>query len=251
MRTQVRPLMDAQRATLRDMRDASKEEIKRLREEAREEIKSNREEAEANRKAFQADNRNELKSLKADLTDEQKATLSELGKMFKEDMDALKKELKDAATPEEKVAIYEEMKTLVETHYIAMKDVVKDNAEAVALLEERHQVYLENETLREENRETREEYRTEREETIDNYRENFAKRLGDRLGRISDANLQKLLDRIDTLLAKYENDTTITEARKDKIVGQLVALKELIEEHMENDDVEADVLDIIEEITAE
>lgn len=231
-----------------EMKKMNKEKLSEMKKMNIEKIKDNKKEAEDNRKEFKMDNRNELKDVKSTLTEEEKTALETLRDTFESDMKALKEASKTAT---DKEAVYAEMKELADAHYEAMKTALSGNAEAVALLEEKQAIHDTNENLREENRDSRKEYRQERNETVQKYRDLFIAKLGNRLESIPNDKLAKVADTIDTLLLKYEENTTLTEEKKDTIMSQLVALKEIIEEKIEGDDLAEEVTGIVDELLSQ
>lgn len=119
------------------------------------------------------------------------------------------------------------------------------------LLEKRKAVYTENEALRAENREVREEYKAERKEFIDTYKGVFIKRIGNRLDSIPTANLEKAADRIDAMLEKLEANSSMSEERKQAQIDAILALKEIVEDRIENDESDEDVLETFEDLLSE
>jgi F0F1-type ATP synthase membrane subunit b/b' len=166
-------------------------------------------------------------------------------------MEELKIELKEAESEEEREEIREEMDEIVEEYFEEAEEIVGSESDAAALFVKRKEVYETNERLRDENKEIRKEYRQTRNETVTKYRAAFIKRLGNALDRIPNEKLENVLDKIDTLIERYESSENVSEERKDKILGQLIALKEIIEEKLEGDDVEDEVNDLVEELLSE
>lgn len=94
------------------------------------------------------------------------------------------------------------------------------------------------------------EFRGERSELVSKYKEAFAKRLIEKLPKMSSDKLEKLLVRIESNITKLEANTRTTTEAKDKIISQLISLKELIEEEIENKSSSEEEIDI-EAILAE
>jgi hypothetical protein len=79
--------------------------------------------------------------------------------------------------------------------------------------------------MREENKmdrkEMRDEYKEKRFEMRMKYRKLINKRLGDKINKISDTKLEKVLVRIDSRITKIENNTKLSDSKKEKILAIL------------------------------
>lgn len=228
-----------------------KEEMYMMKEEAKWDVKENRTEAKENRKEFRMENKDEFEEIKSELSDEEKDALAELKESFKAASDSLREEMKTASSDDEKEEIRESMKELVDLYHEDVKEILADNTAALSLLEERKEIYEENEDLREENREIREDYRSDRKEYIKKYKKSFVKRLGNALDSIPMEKLEEISERIDTFIEKYESNDAISDTKKNAVLDQLAALKEIIEERLEWDDLEEDVVEMVEDLLAE
>jgi hypothetical protein len=232
---------------MKEERDTMKAKIKEMKKDMLDGIKENRDAAKENRKRFQDENLDDIDDVKSGLTDVQKTELEKLKTSFGVEMDALRAKMKTLTTLEEKEVPQAEMKGLAESHYTAVKKILWDDAKE--LIEKRKEVYEENESLREENRDARKEFRGERAKLVENYKTAFVSRLGVKLDKVSNAKLETILTKVNTMIPTYEANASINATKKDKILGQLVALKEIIEEKIETDDVETEVLDLMNELT--
>jgi len=111
---------------------------------------------------------------------------------------------------------------------------------------ERREVFEENKKLRKENIEARKAFRGEREDKIVKYKEAFNSRLKSRLDRISDSKLEKVATKVDAAIEKIENNSRISDTKKDALMSQLIALKEIIDEKLEDNGAEEDTIDLDE-----
>jgi len=207
-------------------------------------IQANRKQAAQNLKDFQTNNGNLLKSVKSELTDEQKTELTGNAQEFKSSMDSLRKQAQ-TATGSALSDLQDQMKELASKHYQDMKDIVGDNSGALDIIDQRINVFEENQSLREENTQIRKSYASDKTTIVEKYRENFSKRLAGTLDTIPTEKLTQVDTKIDTLLNKYENDATLSEAKKNAIIAQLIAIKSLVEESMSANGIQGDVLDVI------
>jgi len=210
------------------------------------EIIENRNEAKENRKAFREENKAELQEVRENLTDDQQSELENTRESFKNEFAALREEMKQAQDDQEKEAIREEIDELKGAQFIKIGEIIWESA--LVLIEERKAVSEENESLREESREIRAQYKANRKEQIDTYRDAFVKRIWNRLDNIPTANLEKAAEKIDAMLEKIENDETMSEERKQARLDAVLALKEIVEDRLENDESEEDILEIFSDI---
>ncbi len=201
-------------------------------------INGNKDAAKQNRKDFRGENKEVFQSLDEDT----KAELKQLGEDFKAEMKALKDKFK---TSDDREGLLEEMKALSQSHHDKVEVVLADNPEALAVLAERKEVFEKNAELRQDSAEARKQFRGERWDLIVKYKSAFVKRIGNKLDKISEDKLERLLSKIGQLIEKYENNDKLSDDRKDKVISQLVALQEMIEEKLEDEDDE-DILDIEE-----
>lgn len=224
------------------------EEMREKHKEMKEKMQENRTQMRENRKMHHADHKDMMLELKETLTQEQKEALENMHEMMQEEMQTLREKMEDAETMEEKEAIKEEMDTLVETHHESLKKYFSDNQEALEILEARMKTYEKNEILRQENKELRKDYVGAKREMVEKYKTTFLKRLEGRLDKMPEERLEEVSQRIDAMLEKYENNEDMSHAKKEAMISALIALKEIIEEKMEEMGVQDDVTETIESI---
>lgn len=95
-----------------------------------------------------------------------------------------------------------------------------------------------NKELRGDNKEIRQDFRQQRQDLRVKYREQFTKALGSRLDKMNEDKLNIVITRIDSAIAKVESNTKLTQTNKDKLLAQLDALKDLINEKLGNTSAE-------------
>lgn len=232
---------------MRDKKQEFQEDMKELRQERNQELKDNKMQMQENRQEFRQENGEEMKDAFGELDEGTREALKDLGESHKEALDAIHEKYKEMERNEENYeAMREEIDALNATHYEEVKALLGDSADALNLLEKRKDVFKENQDLRKDSAEARKEFRGERNELVQKYKDSFISRLKNALDKIPDDKLEKVLAKIDAAMEKYEENEKITEERKDKIMSQLIALKEIIEEKIEERDTEEDGLDLEE-----
>ena len=73
------------------------------------------------------------------------------------------------------------------------------------------------------------------------YKTKFNKVLWDRLSKVSNSKLEIVYDRIEEKLEEIKSSETIDKERKDKIIAQLLALREIIAQEIENEELSIDI----------
>lgn len=186
------------------------------------------------------------------LSDEDKAKLEALRSEHKSDMETLKADyeakIKVATTLEEKevlrVELREKMQELSKAYLTELKTLVSQDEQAHAYIEARKAVFEENKALRKASLEKRRELRGERVSQILTQKEVLTKSLGSRVDTIVQKKPEKvvnILTKVEAMIQKFETNTKLTEVNKQKILDQLKALKELIEDSVTNQEIETEV----------
>ena len=67
---------------------------------------------------------------------------------------------------------------------------------------------------------------------VEKYKQAFLNRLGDRIKKIPTSKLEKVLPKIDKIIERFEKNTKLSKERKERILSQLGALKEIIEDRL-------------------
>lgn len=78
----------------------------------------------------------------------------------------------------------------------------------------------------------RSEFKNQRSELRSKYKKSFATKLENRLDSISETKLEKILIVIDNKIGEVEVNTKLSEIQKERILSQLEALKEIINEKL-------------------
>lgn len=240
--TNAKPMMNNERW---EKAKELKEELRKKKEEEMKMIKENRENMSQNRQDYRVENKEQLKETFSWMKEEKKDELKSLSEENRDEIKALNEEYKwkllDEASREE---YNQKLKELVEKHFEEMKTVVWDDETIDSLMQERKQVFDENKKLREENMNARIEYRWERANMIEKYKKNFVKRLEAAIPKIKLEKLSTVADKIDTMILNIEDNDKLSDDKKDSLVSQLVALKEIVEEEIENRWMMEDMIDI-------
>ena len=231
-----------------------KEKMGKLREKRDGSIKVNRMEMKENRKDLRTEKKDNMWELKELLTTEEAAAMKALHEEKKasmEDNEKMSKQDYKKLSDEEKEVIKEEKKTKMEAHMAKVKEILANNPEALKYIEEKHAQKAEMKTkhkeLRDENMQSRKDFREKRGTLVDTYKKAFIKRLWNRLDKIEDSKLEKVLDKIDTIEVAFEAKTNMSDERKTKILSQIQALREMIEDRLETSiDEEIDEDDILD-----
>ena len=138
---------------------------------------------------------------------------------------------------ESRIEYKEKLEGLAEQYYLDLKETFKDNEGALELVDARNKVNEENKKLREENAKIRKEFRGRREAMILGYKAKFIERLEKKIERISDSKLENTSEQVDKLIEKFEANEKISEETRDKILSQLTALREIVDERIESMDL--------------
>ena len=216
-----------------------KSKVQQLKESTKEAVSENREEIKENISNYREENKKGRAELFAGVDKETRTQIKILIEETKAQIESLKAEL---AGSDDKEGILKQVEAVYNDHIADVKTLLADYPEALEAIQDRTEVFEANKTLREENKKTREAYRWARNKMVQSYKANFVKKIGNKLDAISDDRLEKLLDRIDTMESQFEENTEISDERRDTVISQLIALKELIQEHLEDTELDIDSL---------
>ena len=179
-------------------------------------------------------------------------------KQFKEDFSLFKEKIKELKGDEKKQEIEkfkEEKKQEMEKHFEEVKSIVDKNTEAGAaflkkiweLKEKHHNFKKQTQERKTEYRgqaqERKTEYRTKKMELKIKYKKVFVLKLTKRLDSISDDKLEKISKIIEGRIKKIEENTRISDSKKEKILAQYEAIKEIINERLDSSEDEEVNLD--------
>lgn len=237
---------DDNRIKYKSEKNNAQKEISEKRKHLKWSVTKNRKEAKKNRKDFKIEHAQEYKNIKETLSEEEKNELETIKDSFKTQAKALRDSLKQVETEEARDEIRDQMNSLREEQFSTVADVLWENAATV--MKKRKSIYEENKALREDSRSAMSEYKAHRKEYIDTYKGVFIKKIGNRLDKIPTANLEKAAEKIDAMLEKIENNSAMSEERKQSRLDAVIAIKEIVEDRLENDEGDAEILDIIDEL---
>ncbi|MDQ7009907.1 MAG: hypothetical protein Q9M94_06455 [Candidatus Gracilibacteria bacterium] len=193
-------------------------------------------------RANMEEKQSEMKKSFSALDDDTRAKLKQENKIFKEEIKKIREEHKNKKLDEEaREVLKEKMEEVRKANYEKMEDNLAGNEEALNAIKSRKEVFEKNRELRKQNTEKRIEFRGERNDMVVKYKTAFISKLGTRIEKINDSKLEIILPKIDTLVEKMEKNTRLTEEKRDMIISQLIALKEIIEEKLENSAADVDI----------
>jgi hypothetical protein len=125
-----------------------------------------------------------------------------------------------------------------------VKEIVGENANLLGLVDKRIEVLDENKLLRQENLDTRKEWREAKAELIEKYKTAFMNKLKSKLDTISAEKLEKVLTKVNAMIEKTLNNNKLSQTSKEKIIAQLEALKEILENKIDETTIINDEIDL-------
>jgi len=186
-----------------------------------------------------------MKEIFADVSDENKEELKTLREENKTAKNEIKESLKDKnLTLEEREELQEELKEINEAYDEKVAELVAGSETATAFLEERKALKEQNAAIRAEAKEARKAYRDGRDEKVEEYKEIFLGKLAQAIPRIGDDKLATIGEKIEKMVENIEANDNITDEKKDKLLAQVISLKEILEEELENRELDEEDLDI-------
>lgn len=238
------------KAEMKAKMEEKKEAFKQLKKERKEFVWNKREEMKQNREEFRNTHAEEFKTTFKSIDDEVKTKLKESRNSFKSERQEIIAKLKDKTISfEEKSELLKDLHEVNKNAYETLKDNLSWNEQALGLLEKRKEVYDVNSSIRSDISEKRKEFREKRSEVISKYKTLVIKKIGSKIDRMSDEQLEKLKERVEALYTKIENNDKMTEERKEKTLSLLEWLIDTINEKLEMIVVEEDnEVDIIDEV---
>lgn len=232
---------------LREAKEDSKilkDELKKSREELREEVKTKKDEIKTNREEFK-ENSWDLKDILSDISDEQKEELKTLRDSHRATVEDIKEQLKNKElTSDEREELRNQLDEELSSYAEDVKEVIGDDAEASSYVDSRLELRNKNSEIRDEIRKNRVETRGEMGDMIEKYKEAYFSKLATVVPKLATEKLEKLSTKIDTMLEKIEANTKLSQDKKDKLVAQIVSLKEIIDEELETRDILDEELEI-------
>lgn len=169
-----------------------------------------------------------------ELSLENKDTLKALRDEHKIETDAIKEKLKNTnLTLEERETLRLDLKNLNDELLLKIKEIVGDNSKALSFVNQREELRMQNQELREENKTDRIKFREERKEMVEKYKEKYYNTLAKAIPVIKVEKLEKISERINKLHESIEANTRISTERKEKLLSQILSLKEIMEEELD------------------
>ena len=146
---------------------------------------------------------------------------SEKGSQYAGNLDIYKTKLKALKQIREEYIsnLKENVTSITKESSIKKDEVVK------AIEEKKQKLAEEAKKMKEEKLTTMDNLKQKKLDLVKKYKENYSKKLWEKLGKLSEEQLQKALERTNKLIEKY--------ATKESALVQLTALKELIQEKLE------------------
>ena len=89
------------------------------------------------------------------------------------------------------------------------------------------------------NIEARIEFRGKLNDKVEKYKNNLGSKLEKGLPKIKEEKIENVLTKIDKVTEVIEKNTKISQIKKDQILTQIIALKELLEEELESKNLDS------------
>ena len=220
-------------------------DMKQIRADRNEILKNNKIEMRDNREYFRKENREDIKQVFSWLSEDTKKGLKDTHVELQADIKELHEEYQDKLKDEEgREELKIKLEELQNKYHKKVNELVWDNTEAMEILNKRKNVYQANQEIRKDSYMARKEFRGERSKIVAKYKWKFLERLWKVLDKASTSKLEKISAKIDWLIERFESNSKLSDKRKDKIISQLIALKEIIDEKLEENDAEMEDLDL-------
>ncbi len=180
-----------------------------------------------------------------DLSDDTQEELEDIYEKYQDLRSELMEEMRSGGfSSSQAESIKEDMQSMQEDMYDEIEELLEDNNETEALEElENIREDMEEKMWQNTKKFSREtfsedkyssEKRSKRDKKRSWYKSSFSGKLGKSLNKYSDDTLESVIDKIDDLIEKYEDNDDISEEKQEDIILQLEALRELVEEEMDN-----------------
>lgn len=216
-----------------EKREEMQEKLEELKEEYKEEMEENDDEDEKYEKM------KEYKEEMQEIIDEHKEEMmEEKEEMLEEFLDWVYDIVWDLSEWEE--------------YYAKLKEALEEKKDCNKKMYYSKKEYKEKNTkeykkeYKEKRKSLNSEYKVEREELRKKYKKSFQKRVENKLEKISEAKLEKIIVKIWDIIEKVENNSNYTEEQKDILISQLMALSDLVNEELWNKDLKIDIDEILE-----
>lgn len=227
----------------KEWRKEFRDNMEKLREDKKNEINNNKDEIKNNREDLK-NNKKELNPIIKWLDDATKEKVKVLQDQFKKDMDALKEQYKDKIDETSKKEFITKSEDLRKKHLDDMTILLWNSEDAKKIIEARKEIISKNSDLRQSNQDIKKNFRQEKSKLIEEYKTSFITKLANSLDNIDIEKLQVISTRIEKMINNTENRKDLTVEVKDKLLSQLFALKEIIQDKINVKTTTSDVINI-------
>ncbi|MDD2907279.1 MAG: hypothetical protein PHH98_01430 [Candidatus Gracilibacteria bacterium] len=208
-----------------------KKDIKEIRAEKKDEISENFKTMKENREEIKSEF--SLKSVLKGLNSELNTEIKTLNDTFRADVKDLEDQIKDNVGDLVKVKeLRLELQNLRVAYYEKLISLVTDST-VKAELTSRLDLMKQNFELINSNIDARIEYRGKLNDKVSTFKDTLSTKLEAGLPKVKEANIEKVLTKVDGILELIDKNTKISQTNKDKLMAQIIALKELLEEQLE------------------
>lgn len=223
---------EALKAEKEALKAKMEEDMRAKKEMMQEQLRENQMKMKENIQNFQGEKK--ALQLWKKLSEEQHNQIEEIKKMWKNEVDTLVATLKGLDDAEKRKAIVDQVVELNRAYAEKIKAIIGDVSEAaVEMVDKRMEVMGTNHEMRKENIDLRYEFRAEKSDMMKKYKATFKLKLKSRLDSISAEKLEKILAKVNTMEETITNNTNISDVSREKMLSQVSALKEILEEKIE------------------
>lgn len=214
-----------------------------------------------------AENKSKMEYLRKSLEEQiillrESITLDNMEEM-KVKADDLKKEylkkLDDIWMPQMKWKIEERFKTFYENNFTKREDMKKlyndkkeqfenikqDYKEKINSSETIKDMKIAKDDMKNQMKAVKEQFQSKKQDLKAKYKEIFTKKLQDKLSQFTQDKLKSIITKIDSSIEAYKSDESLTPEQKEKFVTQLTALKELLQDKLDEQENSINLDEII------
>ena len=194
-------------------------------------------------KWMNSEQKEEMKALFENLDEDIQNQLEELKSQHKGAIKALHESFEEFKWEEEKKEEFKaQMKALRDSNFEEIKSLLWEESEIVKKMEEHHAEKEAKKIARDEWKEKKKAFREARWDSISSYKTQFLEKIGDRIEKISEDKLKRILGKLDGLYTKTEWNTNLSDEQKETTLSKIVALQDLITEQLEETDLDIESL---------
>lgn len=207
-------------------------EMNEKREWMKKEIEENRMQMHADIKAFHEEKK--AFNIGEQLNEEQHTQLAEIKKAWKTEIDALVLQLKSIDNAEDRKDLVDQISELNKSYAEKIKAIIGEvSEEAANMVDKRMEIMDSNNSMRKEHIDMRYEFRAEKKDMIKQYKATFKFKLKSKLDTIPADKLEKVLVKLNTVEENITNNTKLSDEVKEKMLSQVSALREILDEKIE------------------